>query len=102
TLDPSIGEFCLSHPNIKIPEQGTVYSVNQGNFLKYDAAVKEYITYCQTEDKATGRPYSLRYIGSLVADIHRNLIHGGIFMYPAARTTPKGKLRMLYECFPMS
>ena len=102
TLDPSIGEFCLSHPDIKMPETGKIYSVNQGNFLKFDQPVKEYITYCQSEDKATNRPYSLRYIGSLVGDIHRNLLYGGIFMYPATKSASKGKLRLLYECFPMS
>ncbi|MDW8392615.1 MAG: class 1 fructose-bisphosphatase [Chitinophagales bacterium] len=102
TLDPSIGEFCLSHPGIKIPETGKIYSVNQGNFLKFDQAIKEYITYCQSEDKATGRPYSLRYIGSLVADVHRSLLYGGIFMYPASKGSPHGKLRLLYECFPMA
>lgn len=102
TLDPSIGEFCLSHPNIKSPDKGKIYSVNQGNFLKFDQPVKEYITYCQSEDKATNRPYSLRYIGSLVGDIHRNLMYGGIFMYPATRSAIKGKLRLLYECFPMA
>lgn len=102
TLDPSIGEFCLSHPDIKSPDKGKIYSVNQGNFLKFDQPVKEYITYCQSEDKATNRPYSLRYIGSLVGDIHRNLMYGGIFMYPATRSAVKGKLRLLYECFPMA
>jgi fructose-1,6-bisphosphatase I len=76
--------------------------VNQGNFLKFEQPVKEYITYCQSEDKATNRPYSLRYIGSLVGDIHRNLMYGGIFMYPATKSATKGKLRLLYECFPMA
>lgn len=102
TLDPSIGEFCLSHKDIKMPETGQIYSVNQGNFLKFEQPVKEYITYCQSEDKATNRPYALRYIGSLVGDIHRNLLYGGIFMYPSTRTSLKGKLRLLYECFPMA
>lgn len=102
TLDPSIGEFCLSHPDIRMPETGKIYSVNQGNFLKFEQPVKEYITFCQSEDKATNRPYSLRYIGSLVGDVHRNLLYGGIFMYPATKSAAKGKLRLLYECFPMS
>ncbi len=102
TLDPSIGEFCLSHADIKMPETGKIYSVNQGNFLKFEMPVKEFITYCQSEDKATNRPFSLRYIGSMVGDIHRNLLYGGIFMYPATRSAPKGKLRLLYECFPMA
>ncbi|MBA3648042.1 MAG: class 1 fructose-bisphosphatase [Chitinophagales bacterium] len=102
TLDPSIGEFCLSHPDIKTPDKGKIYSVNQGNFLKFDQPIKEYITFCQSEDRLSNRPYSLRYIGSLVGDIHRNLMYGGIFMYPATRSSPKGKLRLLYECFPMA
>ncbi len=102
TLDPSIGEFCLSHPDIKMPSTGKIYSVNQGNFLKFEQPIKDYITFCQSEDKATNRPYSLRYIGSLVADIHRNLMYGGIFMYPATQGAPQGKLRLLFECFPMA
>jgi len=102
TLDPSIGEFCLSHPDIKMPETGKIYSVNQGNFLKFEQPVKEFITYCQSEDKASNRPYSLRYIGSLVGDIHRNLLYGGIFMYPGTKSAQSGKLRLMYECFPMA
>jgi fructose-1,6-bisphosphatase I len=102
TLDPSIGEFCLSHPSIKMPQSGVVYSINQGYFLKFSQPIKDYITYCQTEDKATNRPYSLRYIGSRVADFHRNLINGGVFLYPATKSVPNGKLRLLYECNPMS
>ena len=102
TLDPSIGEFCLSHPSIKMPENGTVYSINQGYFLKFPQSIKDYITYCQSEDKATNRPYSLRYIGSMVADFHRNLINGGVFLYPSTKSAPNGKLRLLYECNPMS
>ena len=102
TLDPSIGEFCLSHPDIKISPAGKVYSINQGYFLKFEQSVKEYITWCQSEDKQSGRPYSLRYIGSMVADFHRNLIQGGIFMYPATKSAPNGKLRLLYESNPMS
>lgn len=102
TLDPSIGEFCLSHPDMKIPAAGKTYSVNQGNFLSFSEGVKEFIRYCREIDKETNRPYSLRYIGSMVADIHRNLITGGIFLYPASTDSPKGKLRLLYECNPMS
>jgi fructose-1,6-bisphosphatase I len=102
TLDPSIGEFCLSHPNMKIPENGKTYSINQGYFSSFPEGVKEYIRYCVAEDKTTGRPYSLRYIGSMVADIHRNLITGGIFIYPSTKSSPKGKLRLLYECNPMA
>jgi fructose-1,6-bisphosphatase I len=101
TLDPSIGEFCLSHPNMKAPKSGEIYSINQGNFVHFPAPVKEYIKYCQDEDKATQRPYTLRYIGSLVADFHRNLIKGGIYIYPPTLKSPKGKLRLLYECNPL-
>ena len=102
TLDPSIGEFCLSHPDIKIPENGTIYSINEGNYLKFPEGVKKYIKYCQEDDKATQRPYSSRYIGSFVADCHRNLMKGGIFIYPSTTKSPKGKLRLLYECNPMA
>jgi fructose-1,6-bisphosphatase I len=102
TLDPSIGEFCLSHPNMNIPKTARTFSVNQGNFYSFPQGVKQYIKYCKDPDKATGRPYSLRYIGSMVADIHRNIITGGIFMYPATSDAPNGKLRLLYECNPMA
>src|SRR5690606_5305120 len=83
TLDPSIGEFCLSHPNIKIPPNGRIYSINEGNYVHFPEGVKRYIKYCQEEDAATERPFISRYIGSMVADIHRNLLKGGIFLYPA-------------------
>ncbi|MFN4854393.1 MAG: class 1 fructose-bisphosphatase [Bacteroidota bacterium] len=102
TLDPSIGEFCLSHPDLKAPDQGEIYSINQGNFVHFPAGVKEYIKYCQEEDKSSSRPYTLRYIGSLVADFHRNLIKGGIYIYPPTSKSPKGKLRLLYECNPLA
>ena len=102
TLDPSIGEFCLSHPDMKFPEEGKIYSVNQGNFINFPQGVKEYIKYCQESDKSTSRPYSLRYIGSLVADFHRNLIKGGVFIYPSVNGAPNGKLRLLYECNPLA
>lgn len=102
TLDPSIGEFCLSHPNIKCPETGKFYSVNHGNFFQYDDNVKEYINRCQNKTPENGGPYTQRYIGSMVADVHRNLIKGGIFMYPLTRDKPKGKLRLLYECNPFA
>jgi fructose-1,6-bisphosphatase I len=102
TLDPSIGEFCLSHPNIKCPENGKIYSVNHGNFFLYDQGVKAYIDVCQHKSKDNGGPYTQRYIGSMVADVHRNLIKGGIFMYPATTDKPKGKLRLLYECNPFA
>ncbi len=102
TLDPSIGEFCLSHPNITIPANGRMYSINEGNYVHFPQGVKDYIKYCQQEDLATQRPYISRYIGSMVADIHRNLLKGGIFLYPATSANPKGKLRLLYECNPMA
>lgn len=102
TLDPSIGEFCLSHPDITIPKSGTTYSVNQGNYSKFKKSVQKFISYCSEDDEKTDRPYSLRYVGSLVADIHRNLLKGGIFMYPSTSSLPNGKLRLLYECNPMA
>lgn len=102
TLEPSIGEFCLSHPNLKCPEKGKIYSINQGNSCKYDDGLMAYLKYCMEDNKAEGRPYSHRYIGSMVADLHRTLIKGGIFMYPADSSSPKGKLRLQYECNPMA
>ncbi len=102
TLDPSIGEYSLSHPDIKCPPSGKMYSVNHGNFFQYDEPVKRYITACQKKDKTTGGPYTQRYIGSMVADVHRNLIKGGIFMYPGTKDRPMGKLRLLYECNPFA
>jgi fructose-1,6-bisphosphatase I len=102
TLDPSIGEFCLSHRNMVIPKTGKIYSINQGNFVTFPEGVKQYVRYCKQADKTTKRPYSLRYIGSMVADIHRSLIIGGIFIYPPTKDSPNGKLRLLYECNPLS
>lgn len=102
TLDPSIGEFCLSHPNMRIPEDGIIYSINEGNYVHFPEGVKKYLKYAQVEDLATNRPYTSRYIGSMVADIHRNLIKGGIYMYPTTAASPNGKLRLLYECNPMA
>ena len=102
TLDPSIGEFTLSNANIKCPPSGKIYSVNHGNFFQYNEGVKSYIDICQKKNKSTGGPYTQRYIGSMVADVHRNLIKGGIFMYPGTIDKPKGKLRLLYECNPFA
>ncbi len=102
TLDPSIGEFCLSHPNMQIPKDGTIYSLNEGNYVHFPDGVKKYLKYCQVEDKATSRPYTSRYIGSMVADIHRNMIKGGVFIYPTTASAPNGKLRLVYECNPMA
>lgn len=102
TLDPSIGEWTLSHPNIKCPPSGKIYSVNHGNFFQYDEGVRNYINACQRKDKSTGGPYTQRYIGSMVSDVHRNLIKGGIFMYPGYTGKPEGKLRLMYECNPFA
>jgi fructose-1,6-bisphosphatase I len=102
TLDTGIGEFCLSHPDIKTPQDGNIYSLNEGNYNDFPEGVKKYIKYCQDKDKETKRPYSARYIGSLVADFHRNLLKGGIFIYPQTAKAPKGKLRLLYECNPIA
>jgi fructose-1,6-bisphosphatase I len=96
TLDPSIGEFCLSHRDIKIPQEGDSYSVNQGYYLKFDVEMRRYIDHCSDLN------YGLRYIGSMVSDVHRILFKGGIFLYPNTRKYPKGKLRLLYECNPIS
>ncbi len=102
TLDPTIGEFCLSHPNMKTPDIGKIYSINEGNYIKFPEGVKKYIKYCQENDPASGRPYMLRYIGSLVSDVHRNMLTGGIFLYPESVTYPSGKLRLVYECNPIA
>jgi fructose-1,6-bisphosphatase I len=102
TYDPGIGVFFLSHPDMKIPKDGKVYSINEGNILQCDESVRNYVNYCQQEDAATNRPYSARYIGSLVADFHRNMLKGGIYIYPATSKAPKGKLRLLYECNPLA
>jgi fructose-1,6-bisphosphatase I len=102
TLDPSIGVFSLSHPNMQCPETGIIYSINEGNYVHFPEGVKQYIKYCQAIDVATNRPYTSRYIGSLVSDFHRNLIKGGIYIYPTGTKSPQGKLRLLYECNPLA
>ncbi|HPW27568.1 MAG TPA: class 1 fructose-bisphosphatase, partial [Tenuifilaceae bacterium] len=102
TLDPSIGEFCLSHFSITTPSDGKIYSINEGNYDHFPEGVKVYIDYCKQQDKPTQRPYSARYIGSLVADFHRNLLKGGIFLYPPTAAAPNGKLRLTYECNPIA
>lgn len=102
TLEPSIGEFCLSHPNMQCPEKGKIYSVNQGNLCKFHDGMKAYLEHCMEDNKEQSRPYSHRYIGSMVADMHRTLIKGGIFMYPSDKKNKNGKLRLQYECNPMS
>ena len=100
TLNPAIGSWYLSHPNMRFPEDGEIYSVNEGNYLDFPNGIKKYIKYCQAEQD--NRPYTSRYIGSLVSDFHRNMIKGGIYMYPKSTKNPKGKLRLLYECNPMA
>ena len=100
TLNPAIGTFYLSHPNMQFPEDGKIYSVNEGNYIHFPQGVKNYIKYCQEEEG--DRPYTSRYIGSLVSDFHRNMIKGGIYMYPKSSKNAKGKLRLLYECNPMA
>jgi len=102
TLDPSIGEFCLSHPDIKCPENGKIYSVNHANFFSLSAGFQAYIHACQHKDEINGGPYTNRYIGSMVADVHRTLIKGGIFIYPGTIKKPAGKLRLMYECNPFA
>ena len=100
TLNPAIGTYYLSHPNMKFPEKGNIYSVNEGNYVHFPEGVKKYIKYCQEE--VGERPYTSRYIGSLVSDFHRNMIKGGIYFYPSTSKNPDGKLRLLYECNPMA
>jgi fructose-1,6-bisphosphatase I len=100
TLNPAIGTFYLSHPNMQFPKDGVIYSVNEGNYIHFPQGVKDYIKYCQQEED--DRPYSSRYIGSLASDIHRNMIKGGVYLYPTSSKAIKGKLRLLYECNPMA
>ncbi len=102
TYDPSIGEFLLSHDNIKIPKRGKIYSVNEGNTERWEEGTRRYIQHLKQIDKETNRPYSSRYIGSLVADFHRNLLYGGIFLYPGDKKNPNGKLRLMYEANPLA
>jgi len=100
TLNPAIGTFYLSHPNMQFPETGKIYSINEGNYVHFPQGVKDYLKYCQEEKE--NRPYTARYIGSLVSDFHRNMIKGGIYLYPTSTKNPQGKLRLLYECNPMA
>jgi fructose-1,6-bisphosphatase I len=102
TFDPSIGVFYLSHEHMKIPNTGRIYSINEGNYAHFPEGVKRYIKYCQEVDPDTQRPYTSRYIGSLVSDFHRNLLKGGIYIYPSYGNHPNGKLRLLYECNPLA
>ncbi len=100
TLNPALGSWYLSHPNMKFPESGSIYSINEGNYAHFPTGVKKYIKYCQEEKE--DRPYTSRYIGSMVSDIHRNMIKGGIYIYPKGSKYENGKLRLLYECNPMA
>lgn len=102
TYDPSVGEFLLSHENIQIPKRGKIYSVNEGNSARWNEGIKKYVEHLKQVDEETNRPYSSRYIGSLVADFHRNLLYGGIFLYPADKKSPHGKLRLVYEANPLA
>ena len=100
TLNPALGTYYLSHPNMTFPEKGNIYSVNEGNYVHFPQGIKNYIKYCQEEKE--DRPYTSRYIGSLVSDFHRNMLKGGVYIYPETTQSPKGKLRLLYECNPMA
>jgi fructose-1,6-bisphosphatase I len=102
TLDPTVGEFLLSHENIQIPRRGSIYSMNEGNYGRWERNMQRYVDYLKQEDTATGRPYSSRYVGSLVADVHRTLLYGGIYCYPGDSMNPNGKLRLMYENNPLS
>jgi len=102
TLDPFVNEFYVSQTNIKIPNKARMYSVNQGNFFEFPLPLQEYIRWCEQNDQKTGRPYSLRYVGSMVADLHRSLLKGGLFIYSQSKNAPEGKLRLMYECNPMA
>ncbi|TAK55187.1 MAG: class 1 fructose-bisphosphatase [Bacteroidetes bacterium] len=102
TLDPSVGEFLLSHENIRIPKKGKIYSMNEGNYRNWSSELQRYVDYLKESDKETARPYSMRYIGTMAGDAHRTLLYGGIFAYPGDKKNPEGKLRLCYECNPMA
>ena len=102
TLDDALQEFCLSHPQIKTPADGRIFSVNEGNYQDFPTGIKAYIDYCKDSQLGTKRPYKARYIGSMIADFHRNLLKGGVFLYPSTNQSPNGKLRLMYECNPMA
>jgi len=102
TLDPAFGEFILSHPDIRIPEKSNIYSINEGNYKYWHLGLKKYIKFLQDADNIRGEAYTARYIGSMVADIHRNMLYGGVYMYPSDIRSPNGKLRLMYECNPMA
>ena len=102
TLHPGVGEFLLSYEHIRIPSKGNIYSINEGNYIRWQPAVQQFVSYLRAEDRQTGRPYTARYIGALVADLHRTLLEGGIFLYPGDIKKPEGKLRLLYEASPLA
>jgi fructose-1,6-bisphosphatase I len=102
TFDPSVGEFLLSHEDIRIPRKGSIYSMNEGNYARWEPDMRRFADYLKQDDSATGRPYSSRYVGSLVADVHRTLLYGGIYAYPPDTKNPAGKLRLMYENKPLS
>lgn len=102
TMDPTLGEFILTHPNIRIPDKGTIYSVNEGSYNDWDSPTQKYVDECKAGTTNNGKPLKARYVGSMVADIHRTLLYGGIFLYPGSKSNPNGKLRLLYECNPMA
>src|SRR5690606_4153031 len=102
TLDPTLGEFLLSHPDIRIPEDGRYYSIDEGNSESFSPELARFVRSLHSPDPGTGQPHKTRYIGSFIADFHRNLLGGGLYMYPATRTFPEGKLRLMYEANPMA
>jgi fructose-1,6-bisphosphatase I len=102
TLDPTVGEFLLFYENIQIPKRSKTYSINEGNYCKWNDGLRKFIDDLKSDNKDRGRPYTARYVGSLVADFHRNLLYGGLFMYPGDTKNPKGKLRLLYEANPLA
>jgi fructose-1,6-bisphosphatase I len=102
TYDPEIGEFFLSHPDVRIPDRGNIYSINEGNSVYWDEPVRQWVNWVKQDDPATGRPYTQRYVGTLVADAHRTLLKGGVFAYPGDKKNLKGKLRLLYEAAPLA
>jgi len=102
SLNSDDNQYYKTHTNVTIPSNGKIYSLNQGNLSKFEPVAQQFVAWCTAHDKATSRPYSLRYIGAMVADMHRTFLKGGVFLYPAAKGETKGKLRLLYECIPMA
>jgi fructose-1,6-bisphosphatase I len=103
TLDPSLGEFVLTQPRVRLPSRGKIFSINEGNASLWDAGTAAYVHQCKFPGGGGDKkPKSARYVGSMVADVHRTLLYGGVFLYPADTTSKRGKLRLLYECYPMA